>query len=123
MVRVTVTRIAIPALPMKWIACRKVCAEESTSGMRVSGRKTEKELAYLQDLFVAPDWGERFAELIDAHVTLPKKGRVLYINAGTGGHAIALRQRVGQELQIVCTDENAECLELARAKSLSTKAN
>jgi hypothetical protein len=30
-------------------------------------RKTNKELAYLHELFIATDWGERFAELIDEH--------------------------------------------------------
>ncbi len=49
--------------------------------------KTDKELAFLQDLFIAPDWGERFAELIDEHVKLPKEGKALYVAAGTGRHA------------------------------------
>ena len=39
--------------------------------------KSEKELAFLHDLYVAPDWGERFAELVDAHIKLPKEGRAL----------------------------------------------
>ena len=44
--------------------------------MRVtSNRKSDKELAFLQDLFIAPDWGERFAELIDEHVSFPKKAK------------------------------------------------
>src|SRR5262249_42752276 len=81
----------------------------------------EKELAYLRDLFIATDWGERFAELIDTHVALPAKGRVLYLNAGTGGHAIALQERAGEEVEILCIDESEECLELARAKAATTK--
>ena len=48
----------------------------------VTETKSEKELAFAQDLFIAPDWGERFAELIDEHVKLPKKGRAFYLNAG-----------------------------------------
>ena len=85
-----------------------------------SNRKTDKELAFLQDLFIAPDWGERFAELIDAHVKLPKEGKALYVEAGTGGHALALHERAGEKLQLLCVDENAECLELARAKAIAT---
>jgi len=81
--------------------------------------KSQKELAFLQDLYVATDWGERFARLVDKHVTLPEKGRALYIAAGTGGHAIALQERAGKKLQFLCVDENDECLELARAKAVA----
>jgi ubiquinone/menaquinone biosynthesis C-methylase UbiE len=83
--------------------------------------KTDKELAFLQDLFIAPDWGERFAELIDAHVKLPDEGKALYAAAGTGGHAMALQERAGKQLEMLCIDENAECLELAQAKAIATK--
>jgi len=85
-----------------------------------SNRKTAKELAFIQDLFIAPDWGERFAELIDEHVKLPKKGEALYVAAGTGAHALALRERAGDKLQLLCIDENPECLELAKAKATAT---
>lgn len=83
-------------------------------------RKTNKELAFLQDLFVAPDWGERFAELIDEHVKLPNEGKALYMAAGTGSHAMALQERAGSKLDLLCVDENPECLELARAKATAT---
>jgi ubiquinone/menaquinone biosynthesis C-methylase UbiE len=85
-----------------------------------SKRKSDKELAFLQDLFIAPDWGERFAELIDAHVQLPKEGKALYVAAGTGGHALALQERAGEKLELLCVDENPECTELARAKATAT---
>src|SRR5438094_7718309 len=77
--------------------------------------KSAKELAFLQDLYIATDWGERFAALVDEHVKLPKKSRALYVEAG--GHAMALRERGGQKLTIVCADQNEECLELARVKA------
>ena len=83
--------------------------------------KTNKELAFLHELFVATDWGERFAELIDKHVELPKEGRVLYVASGTGGHAIALQERAGDALKFLCLDENEESLELARAKAAALK--
>ncbi|MEP6912875.1 MAG: class I SAM-dependent methyltransferase [bacterium] len=84
-------------------------------------RKTNKELAFLHELFVATDWGERFAELIDEHLQLPKEGRALYLASGTGGHAIALQERAGEELKFLCVDQNEECLELARAKATAIK--
>jgi ubiquinone/menaquinone biosynthesis C-methylase UbiE len=79
--------------------------------------KTTKELAFVHELFVATDWGERFAELIDNHVKLPKRGRVLYVGSNTGGHALALMQRGPANLTFVCVDENKESLELARIKA------
>ena len=88
--------------------------------MTTNNRKSDKELAFLQDLFIAPDWGERFAELIDEHVTLPKEGEALYVAAGTGGHALALYERAGDKLQLLCVDENPESIELARAKATAT---
>ncbi|HEX8472423.1 MAG TPA: class I SAM-dependent methyltransferase [Pyrinomonadaceae bacterium] len=84
--------------------------------------KTERELAFLHDLYVAPDWGERFAELIDEHVKLPKSGSALYVAAGTGGHALALKERGGQDFTLVCVDESGERVELARAKAQAIKA-
>ena len=83
--------------------------------------KTNKELAFLHELFVATDWGERFAELIDEHVKLPKKGRALYVAAGTGGHAIALRERGSKDLAFFGVDESEENLVLAREKAKTTR--
>jgi ubiquinone/menaquinone biosynthesis C-methylase UbiE len=80
-------------------------------------QKTDKELAFLHDLYIATDWTERFAELVDEHVKIPAKGRALYIEAGTGSHALALQERAGNKLTIVCSDKNEECVELARAKA------
>jgi ubiquinone/menaquinone biosynthesis C-methylase UbiE len=87
----------------------------------VVARKTDKELAFIHDLFVATDWGERFAELVDEHVVLPKKGRVLYAGSGTGGHAIALHERACANVSLVCVEESEESIELSRAKATAVK--
>src|SRR5215470_18943049 len=86
----------------------------------MNNRKSDKELAFLHDLFIAPDWGERFAELIDEHVVIPNEGKVLYAGVGTGGHAIALHERSSKGIEFICLDENPECLELARAKATAS---
>jgi ubiquinone/menaquinone biosynthesis C-methylase UbiE len=83
--------------------------------------KTNKELAFLHELFIATDWGERFAELVDDHVQLPKEGRALYVASGTGAHAIALQERSARDLKFRCVDESEEYLELARAKATVLK--
>lgn len=87
----------------------------------MSENKTDKELAFLHDLYIAPDWGERFAELIDEHVQLPKRGHALYVAAGTGGHALAIKERAGAGVTLIGVDENAERLALARAKAAAAK--
>lgn len=85
--------------------------------------KTNQELAFLHELFVATGWGERFAELIDEHVKLPKAGRALYVASGTGGHAIALQERAGEKLAFLGVDESEENLELARVKAKAVVKN
>jgi len=80
--------------------------------------KSPKELAFLYDLYIATDWSERFAALVDEHVKLPKQGSALYVAAGTAGHALALKDR-DEELSLVCVDQNPECLEIARAKAVA----
>jgi ubiquinone/menaquinone biosynthesis C-methylase UbiE len=88
----------------------------------VGTTKSDKELAFLKELFVATDWGERFAALIDKHVKLPKRGQMLYVASGTGGHALAMQERAGDDLMLTCVDESEECLELGRAKAAAVKA-
>ncbi len=87
----------------------------------ISG-KSDKEMAFLHDLYVSTDWGERFAELIDEHVKLPKSGRVLYVAAGTGGHVLAMQERADDEVTIIGVDESEERLKLAREKAAVVKA-
>src|ERR1700732_51720 len=80
--------------------------------------KSQKELAFLYDLYSGTDWAERLAVLVDEHVKLPKEGRALYVAAGTAGHALALKER-DEELSLLCVDENPECLEIAQAKAVA----
>ncbi|HEV7376282.1 MAG TPA: class I SAM-dependent methyltransferase [Pyrinomonadaceae bacterium] len=89
----------------------------------MSANKSDKELAFLHDLYVATDWGERFAALIDEHVKLPKRGSMLYVASGTGGHALAMQERAGNNVSLICVDENEESLELARAKAMAVRAD
>jgi len=84
--------------------------------------KSDKEIAFLHDLFVATDWGERFAELIDQNVPLPAQGRALYLGSGTGGHVLSVQERAGEKLSLVCVDESEEYLDIARAKATAANA-
>ncbi|HEX8635219.1 MAG TPA: class I SAM-dependent methyltransferase [Pyrinomonadaceae bacterium] len=87
----------------------------------MSENKTDKELAFLHDLYIATDWGERFAGLLDDHVQVPKAGHALYVAAGTGGHALALKERAGRDMTLIGVDESEARLALARAKAAATK--
>ncbi len=85
----------------------------------MSENKSDNELAFLKDLYVATDWGERFAALMDETIKLPEKGRILYVESGTGGHAMALQNSAEEDVSMVCVDESEESLELARAKAMA----
>lgn len=81
----------------------------------------KKELAYRYDLFITPDWRDRFDTLINEHIELPTEGRLLDVNSGTGEHAIELAERLGGKGEVIALDPSAERIELARAKALVKK--
>src|SRR4051812_11250450 len=85
--------------------------------------KTQKELAFLNDLYISKDWTERFTTFVDEHFKLPKKGRFLYVNAGTANHALELIEKMDRAAEIVCVSENAEIEKIAQAKIDLMKAN
>jgi ubiquinone/menaquinone biosynthesis C-methylase UbiE len=86
-------------------------------------RKTEKELAYLRDLFVDEEWTRRFAQLADKHLDLRDAENMLYINGGTGTHCIEIRKRASDELAIFATCENEHILSIARDKAAAAGAD
>jgi len=76
-----------------------------------------KEMAYLYDLYIAPGWREAFDQMVDDEVELPKEGRFLDAECGTGGYAIDMAIRGGAKTEVVGIDPNPEKLILARAKA------
>src|ERR1044072_8325148 len=77
----------------------------------------ERELAYRYDLFITPDWRDRFDTLINENIEMPTEGRILDVNSGTGAHAIDLAERMCGKGEVVALDPSAERVELARAKA------
>jgi ubiquinone/menaquinone biosynthesis C-methylase UbiE len=77
----------------------------------------ERELAYRYDLFITPDWRDRFDTLINENIELPTEGRILDVNSGTGAHAIELAERMRGKGEVIAVDPSAERVELARAKA------
>lgn len=86
-------------------------------------KKTRKELAFLRDLYVDNEWTLRFTDLVDKHIGFAKEEKLLYINAGTGNHALALSKKLGRDAEFFATAENEDVLTIARDKAAAVKAN
>jgi ubiquinone/menaquinone biosynthesis C-methylase UbiE len=85
--------------------------------------KTQKELAFLRDLYIDAEWTLRFTDLVDKHIKFSKKEeKFLYINAGTGNHALALRNTIGRNTEMFATTEDEDVLVIARDKAAAVKA-
>ena len=67
-----------------------------------------KELAFRYDLFITPDWRDRFDTLINDNLELPLEGRILDINCGTGAHALELAERMRGSGEVIGLDPSAE---------------
>lgn len=84
--------------------------------------KSEKELAFLQDLYIAGDWTERFTNLIGDNLDTKNIGELLYVNAGTGTFALDLEAKLDEDAELTCVCENEEVLSIARAKAEAVKS-
>lgn len=85
--------------------------------------KTQKELAFLRDLYIQDEWTKRFTDLVDKHMDLRESENMLYINAGTGGHALSIGERFGEKTDIFATTENEDQLAIARDKGAVVRSN
>ena len=85
--------------------------------------KTPKELAFLRDLYIQDEWTRRFTDLVDKHMDLRDSDNMLYINAGTGGHALAIHERFGEKTAIFASCENEDMLIIARDKAVAVQAD
>lgn len=91
--------------------------------LNISMAKTQKELAFLRDLYVNKEWTNRFTDLFDKHVKFDGQENLLYINAGTGDHVFALREKVGDETAVFATTEDEDILKIARDKAAAVNAD
>ncbi|HUR96523.1 MAG TPA: class I SAM-dependent methyltransferase [Pyrinomonadaceae bacterium] len=85
--------------------------------------KTEKELAFLRDLYINEEWTRRFTDLVDKHLTFSDEENFLYVNAGTGDHAFALREKLDKKTAVFATSENEHILNIARDKAVAVKSD
>ena len=91
--------------------------------LNVSMPKTEKELAFLRDLYINDEWTRRFTDLVDKHLTFSDEDNFLYVNAGTGSHCFALRERIDKNTAVFATCENEDILKIARDKAIAVKSD
>ena len=84
--------------------------------------KTQKELAFLRDLYIQDEWTRRFTDLVDKHMDLSDSENMLYINAGTGAHAMATYERFGEKTDIFASCENEDILTIARDKAAAVSS-
>jgi len=77
----------------------------------------QKELAFRFDLFIAPDWRDRFDTLISENIKMPPAGRFLDVNCGTGAYAIELAQQLIGKGEVVGFDNDVERINIAKAKT------
>ena len=94
-----------------------------TSLDKYSMAKTQKELAFLRDLYIQDEWTKRFTDLVDKHMDLSDSENMLYINAGTGGHALAINERFGEKTDIFATSEDEHMLAIARDKAAAVRSD
>jgi ubiquinone/menaquinone biosynthesis C-methylase UbiE len=85
--------------------------------------KTQKELAFLRDLFIQDEWTKRFTDLVDKHIDLRDSDNLLYINAGTGTHAMAIYERFGEKTDVFASCENDDLLTIARDKAAAISSD
>lgn len=84
--------------------------------------KTEKELAFLQDLYIADNWTNRFTDLFGRDFKTDEFENILYINAGTGTHALELEENLDEDTELIAVCQNEELLRIARAKADAVKS-
>jgi ubiquinone/menaquinone biosynthesis C-methylase UbiE len=85
--------------------------------------KTQKELAFLRDLAVDGEWTQRFVDLVDKHLDLTEAENMLYVNAGTGTHALAIQEKFGTTTSVFAYCENDEILKIAQDKAIALGAD
>lgn len=84
--------------------------------------KTQRELAFLRDLYIQDEWTRRFTDLVDKHMDLRDSENMLYINAGTGAHAMAIHDRFGEKADIFASCENEDILTIALDKAAAVSS-
>jgi ubiquinone/menaquinone biosynthesis C-methylase UbiE len=101
----------------------ELIAEHLTVRLNECMPKTQKELAYIRDLYVTPEWTRRFAELADKQLEFEGVENVLYINAGSGDHCFAIREKIDERTALFAVCEDADVLSIAHDKAIAVRSD
>lgn len=71
----------------------------------------------MQDLYISTDWTERFTDLFGKDFETREFENILYINAGTGNHALSLEETLDENTDLTAVCQNEELLRIAQAKA------
>ena len=77
----------------------------------------------MRDLYINKEWTRRFTDLVDKHLAFSDEENFLYVNAGTGDHAFALREKMDKNTAVFATSENDHILNIARDKAAAVKSD
>ena len=85
--------------------------------------KTQKERAFLRDLYINEEWTRRFTDLVDKHIGLKDAENLLYISAGTGDHAFALHEKIGKKTAIFAVSDDEHLLTISKDKAAAVRSD
>ena len=87
--------------------------------------KTQRELAFLRDLYIVPDWTRRFTGLFDKNVKFDDDKEILYINAGSGNHLLELKEKIAVDVRLHAygVDEESNILARGKAEMIGAEIN
>ena len=85
--------------------------------------KTQKELAFLRDLYITEDWTTRFTDIFDANFKFSGEKSILYVNAGTGNHALAINENLEKDSNLNAFNDDEELNIIAQAKANAIKSD
>lgn len=71
----------------------------------------------MRDLVIDEGWTQRFTDILDENFKVAGKKDILYVNAGTGSHALVLKQKMRKKVPLHGVVESAELLTIAEAKA------
>jgi len=101
----------------------KPVADACTVRLNEGMPKTQKELAYIRDIYITPEWTRRFAELADKKLDLDGVETLAYVNAGTGDHCFAIREKLDERTAVFGVCEDEDVLSIARDKAIVVRSD